>query len=439
MAMPQSSLFNQPRLRLALLYSGVIGAILLLLGYLAHRATDRVFDRVVDREISLLATTVNGKLTPILAQPGEFVPQAARWLPSLCRRSGCEPQQRDPFFEQLRAQDYHLQLLNLQGAPIAAIGELPDDRMANPQLNPSYSIDSLAGQAYHVHLMPLQNLQGEAWGYLQVGRSIQQFDDYMLNLHRLIFFGVPLAMGLIGGASWWLAGIAMRPLFQSYEQMQQFTANAAHELRTPIAAMKTMLEVAPTESATDQIKTLAAIQRQNDRLGKLAQDLLLLSRLDAGAIARPSERINLNDLVQDLEEELAPLAIAAQVQLSSEIPIVPLVIQGRADQIYRLVSNLIINAIHYTPEQGTIVLRLTKKQNQAMIAIVDSGIGIAAADLPHLFERFYRVHDDRGRQSGGSGLGLAIAGAIAKAHGGRIQVQSQVGEGSCFMVWLPLL
>jgi signal transduction histidine kinase len=439
MVMPQSSLFNQPRLRLALLYSGVIGAILLLLGYLAHRATDRVFDRVVDREISLLATTVNSKLTPILAQPGEFVPQTARWLPSLCRRSGCEPQQRDPFFEQLRAQDYHLQLLNLQGASIAAIGELPNDRMANPQLNPSYSIDSLAGQAYHVHLMPLKNLQGEAWGYLQVGRSIQQFDDYMLNLHRLIFFGVPLAMGLIGGASWWLAGIAMRPLFQSYEQMQQFTANAAHELRTPIAAMKTMLEVAPTESATDQAKTLAAIQRQNDRLGKLAQDLLLLSRLDAGAIARPSERINLNELVQDLEEELAPLAIAAQVQLSSEIPTVPLVIQGRADQIYRLVSNLIINAIHHTPEQGTIVLRLTKKQNQAMIAIADNGIGIAAADLPHLFERFYRVHHDRARHSGGSGLGLAIARAIAKAHGGRIQAQSQLGQGSCFMLWLPLL
>ncbi len=437
--MRYSALFSQPRLRLALLYSGVIGGILLGVGYFAHRVIDKGFDRVVDRETTLLTAVVNTKLATVLAAPGKFTPKAAQSIPGLCLiEQPCDPTMQDTDLTTLLKNDYHLQLLDLGGNPIAAIAESPDRARSNPDLK--YFYDSVApnGQTYHIHLMPLRSHRGDPWGYLQVSRSTRLFDDYMSSLHWLILLGIPCSMGLIGGTSWWLSGRAMRPLYQSYEQMQQFTANAAHELRTPIAAMQIMLEVVPTESPEAQRETLRSIQRQHDRLGKLAQDLLLLSRLD-GPASQQRTTISLNDLVQDLEEELAPLALAAQVTLSRQIESsAQLSIDGQSEQIYRLVSNLIINAIHYTPAKGTIVIRLERKQQQAALSIIDHGCGIAAADLPHLFDRFYRVNHDRSRQTGGVGLGLAIAQAIAKAHGGGIQVQSQLDRGSIFTVRLPL-
>jgi signal transduction histidine kinase len=438
--MNTTALFNQPRLQLALRYSGVIGGVLLLIGYVAHRAVNVASNQVIDREIVLLAITVKDKLKGTLAAPGQLIPRADQSVAGLCLwHQPCQPAMRDIVLQELLEDEYHLQLLNLQGQPIGAIGESPAQFMANPRLLLSSTITDSRGRTYHVHLIPLKTAQAEDWGYLQVGRSTRQLDVYMSNLHWVIGLGVPMATLLIGATSWWLAGLAMRPLYRSYEQMQQFTANAAHELRTPIATIKTMLEVAPLESPADQQQTLRAIQRQNDRLGKLAQDLLLLARLDGTIAAQHGTTIVLNDLVQDLEEELAPLALTAQVKLSTEIAASPLVIQGQSDQIYRLVSNLIINAVNYTAANGTIVVRLSRRQNQAMIVIEDNGIGIAAKDLPHLFERFYRVNHDRARQSGGVGLGLAIAQAIAVAHGGQIQVQSQLGEGSRFTVRLPLI
>jgi signal transduction histidine kinase len=438
--MHHAALFNQPRWRLALHYSGVIGAVLLLIGYVAHRTVNVAFDRVVDREITLLGITVKDKLQSALAAPGKLVPRADQAVAGLCLwQQPCQPTMRDVVLQNLLQDEYHLQLLNLQGQPIGAIGEPPKQFMANPQLLLSSTITNPQGHTYHVHLLPLQTTLGVNWGYLQVGRSTRQLDTYMSNLHWIIGLGVPLATLSIGALSWWLAGLAMRPLYRSYEQMQQFTANAAHELRTPIAAIKTMLEVMPLEAPADQQQTLKSIQRQNDRLGKLAQDLLLLARLDGTiAIVKRRETIVLNDLVQDLEDELAPLALAAQVKLSTTVESAQLSIQGQSDQIYRLVSNLMINAINYTTANGSIVVHLYRRQNQAMIIIEDNGIGIAAKDLPHLFERFYRVNHDRARQSGGVGLGLAIAQAIALAHGGQIQVQSQLGGGSQFIVRLPL-
>ncbi len=437
--MRDSSLFHQPRRRLALLYSGVMGSILLGIGYMAHRAMDRAFDRVVDREITLLTALANTKFAPVLAQPGKFTAQATQLIPDLCLAAQpCQPMMQDPVLRDLIASDYHLQLLDLAGNSIAAIAEPPDRTIRNPNLNHSYNTVNASGQTYHIHLMPLKTTSKSTWGYLQIARSTRAFNDYMGSLHWLIILGVPFSMGLIGGASWWLSGRAMRPLYRSYDQMQQFTANAAHELRTPIAAMKIMLEVAPSESPVAQQQTWQSLQRQNDRLGKLTQDLLLLSRLD-GTASPHSESICLNDMVQDLEEELAPLALVAQVKLSSQVAVSSVLsIQGQREQIYRLISNLMINAIHYTSADGTITVHLDRHQNQAIIAIEDNGCGIPVADLPHLFDRFYRVNHDRSRQTGGVGLGLAIAQAIAQAHGGQIQVQSQVGQGSVFTVRLPL-
>jgi signal transduction histidine kinase len=116
----------------------------------------------------------------------------------------------------------------------------------------------------------------------------------------------------------------------------------------------------------------------------------------------------------------------------------PITLWGNENQLYRLMSNLVTNAINYTPRNGKVIVKLDQIANDAIIQIIDTGVGIAIQDLPRLFDRFYRVQSDRSRQTGGAGLGLAIAQAIVQAHGGKIQVNSQIDKGSCFTVQLPL-
>jgi signal transduction histidine kinase len=442
--MHHNSLFNQPRIKLSLLYAGVMGAILLSLGYITHRVMEKSTNRIIDHELHLVAMTLNSRLVAGLQIPGQLPSNTAQILPELCLvNQRCQPIIQDSVLLKLVQDDYYLQLLDLQGTPIAAIGEAPNRFPANPSLIASYTMPDPKGDAYHLHLMPLQAQKGQLWGYLQVGRSVQKFDDYMRGLHLLILFGVPFAMLMIGAASWWLAGLAMQPIYQAYEQMQQFTANAAHELRTPIASSKAILEVAMADeqlTLTESKQTLSTLYRQNDRLGRLAQDLLLLSRLDAAPAPSSWAAICLNDLVQDLEEELVAVAMATSIELSSQIATNEnLYINGNIDQIYRLFSNLINNAIQYNVKNGKVLIKLRKSQNEAVIEIQDNGDGIAAADLPHLFDRFYRVESDRNRQTGGSGLGLAIAQAIAQVHNSQIQVQSTISQGSTFSIRFSIL
>jgi signal transduction histidine kinase len=283
--------------------------------------------------------------------------------------------------------------------------------------------------------MPLKINNNQLWGYLQVGRSVQRLNDYMNSLHWLLGLGVPSSMIIIGGAGWWLAGLAMRPIQKSYQQLQKFTADAAHELRTPITSLQTIVE---TNSINQE--TQKALQRQIKRLITLTQDLLLLSRLESGLQEVKWQEICLNDLVVDVEEELMPLAMAAQVLLSSNIPDQSyFYIQGNENQIYRMLLNLVSNAIKYTPVGGEVKINLITNDNQGIITIKDTGIGIPDADIPHIFDRFYRVNADRSRNTGGSGLGLAIALAIVQTHKGKLEVQSHVDHGSTFTVILPLV
>jgi signal transduction histidine kinase len=443
---------QSPRLRLAILYSSVVGSILLILGYATHRVLLRMSTQIVDREMDLLSSSMNARLEKQLKYPGVLPKAIDQQIAGICRADRpCNQDVNDSLLLKLIREDYHLQLLNLEGTPIAAIGE-PPGRFPKPSsLTRGDTVQDFRGQPYHVHHTRLKTDQGQAWGYLQVGRSVAQFDAYMAGLQGLILWGIPTTMVVLGGASWWLAGVAMRPIYNSYEKMQQFTADASHELRTPIASTKAVLEVAiqtmDSHGDLDIQQTFLSLQRQNDRLNRLAQDLFLLSQLDIAqqdsshdrSKKEETEIICLNDLVQDLEEELAPLALASQVELMSQIQSSKrLFIAGNASQLYRLLSNLITNAIQYTLAEGEIRIELSQAQGSAIVQVKDNGMGIAKDDLPFLFDRFYRVKSDRSRQTGGAGLGLAIAKAIVQAHGGDIQVTSEVGVGSTFRVRLPL-
>jgi signal transduction histidine kinase len=186
--------------------------------------------------------------------------------------------------------------------------------------------------------------------------------------------------------------------------------------------------------------TLQAIERQNNRLAQLVQDLLLLSRMDAQGQPSQFHRCCLNTLIKDVADEFEGLAIAADLTLAVEIQRrEPLWVLGDEEQLYRLVANLVSNAIQYTPQNGKVTIRLDRGDHHALIQVQDTGIGIAPQAQGRIFERFYRVNSDRSRATGGSGLGLAIAKAIAQTHQGSIQVQSALGSGSIFTIKLPTL
>ena len=454
--MHQNRLFNRTRIQLTVTYAIVIGIITLMSGFAIHLVLIRAFERTVNRELDTLSGTVHDTLEAVLEQPGIVNPISIDLLPGLCVTGKvCAPIKTNAKIAELtQKQGYCLRLLNLTGQEIATLGTKPHPFALQTTSPPTHShpkthwetITDPSGERYHIHTLPLKTIDNRDWGYLQVAQSFQQLDEYMGSLHLILIFGIPLAMLLIGGASWWLSGLAMQPIYHSYQQMQQFTADAAHELRTPLAVTRIAVESAlDADSLELESRTnLEIAQRQIRQLTLLAEDLLWLSRLEAKQLPLKLQPCCLNDLVSDLEEELAPLAISSSLDLRLEIlPRQPLSVIGDCDRLYRAIANLITNAIQYTPAGGVVTIGLAYSERNAIITIEDTGIGIAAADLPHIFDRFYRVQTDRARNTGGTGLGLAIASAIIRSHQGTIQVQSQINSsqtasrGTIFTVRLP--
>jgi signal transduction histidine kinase len=440
--MHQNRLFNRTRIQLTGFYAIVIGLITLISGGAIHLVMIRAFERTVNRELDTLAGTVHDTLEAILQQPEVVDSVALNLLPGLCVMGECSPIKPDSKIAELtQKQGYCLRLLNLKGQEIASLGA---KKHKFSDLNPTIHWETTTddrGERYHIHTLQLKTIDNRDWGYLQVAQSFHQLDEYMSSLHLILIFGVPLAMLLIGGASWWLSGLAMQPIYQSYQQIQQFTADAAHELRTPLAVTRIAVESAldTTKIEPEARNSLEIAQRQIRHLTRLAEDLLWLSRLEAKQLPLQFQPCCLNDLVSDLEEELAPLAMAHSIDLRLEILVKQSIyVVGDSDRLYRAIANLIHNAIQYTPTNGVVTICLKSSERHAIITIQDHGIGISADDLPHIFDRFYRVQADRSRNTGGTGLGLAIVRAIVQAHHGSIQVDSQLDLGSTFTVSLPI-
>ena len=440
--MYQNQLFNRTRVQLTSFYAVVIGLITIVNGYAIHRVMMRTFERTVDRELNTLAGTVHDTLEAVLQQPEIVSPVAMKVLPGLCIVGGqCSPTRSDSRLGELtQTQGYCLQLLNLKGQAIATLGGTKHKFVNNiPKLKQVTVFDD-RGERYHLHTFSLKTIDERDWGYLQVAQSYHRLDEYMQSLHLLLLVGVPLAMLTIGGTSWWLSGLAMQPIYRSYQQIQQFTADAAHELRTPLAVARVAVESAldPVVNTAETFTNLEIVDRQIYHLTRLAEDLLWLSWLEAKQLPLVRQPCCLNDLVGDLEEELAPLAIAAQIDLRVELLVPqPCIVMGDIDRLYRASANLITNAIQYTPAAGVVTIRLDYADNMAIITVRDTGIGIATVDLPHIFDRFYRVQVNRSRATGGTGLGLAIVQAIVLAHQGSVRVSSQLSKGSVFTVRLP--
>lgn len=221
-----------------------------------------------------------------------------------------------------------------------------------------------------------------------------------------------------------------------FTSQQRFLADVSHELRTPLTVIKGNADLIRKFGADDE--SLDSIKAESDRLTRLVGDLLLLAQAESGKLPLNRRPVELDQLLTDVLQEMRVLA-GEKVKLRLT-DIDQVLVQGDPDRLKQVLINLISNAIHYTPAGGDIYLTLSKSEGKAKIIVRDTGPGIAATDLPHVFDRFYRGEKSRTRsKSGGFGLGLSIAYWIVDTHGGRIEVDSHEGQGTTFCVYLPLL
>jgi two-component system, OmpR family, sensor kinase len=314
---------------------------------------------------------------------------------------------------------------------------------------------------------------------IQVGCSIapELRELKITALSLTVFGGIILLFGLAGG--WWLVGRALQPISEissaatkisgsdlsqrisiaeaeselgqlanvlnstfarletAFAQQKQFAADAAHELRTPVTVILTQTQVTLSRErdAAGYKQTLEACQRAAQRMRKLIESLLALARLDAGQEVLKRLRFDLARLVEDSVVLVKPLALERGVKITTELQ--PLEINGDSERVAQVVTNLLANAIQYNKPDGEVHVQLKAENGLAILTVTDSGKGISAVDLPHVFERFYRADQSR-TGAGNTGLGLAICQSIVSAHAGTIEVSSRENIGTTFTIRLPL-
>lgn len=463
-------LFRRSQIRLALSYAGVMAVILSLAGLGMYRLLIQSNWNAIEQEMTSIAGTLHDSLEPMLPSRENPTAILRRILPELCLAK--QPCNVSPTLIQRHTNGisdrntYYIRLFDRQGqilafSPSPIVTELPQSFTAAPWQTftsaqgiryrqftivlHSHDLSHQRGGILHEEQLSQrydrqQNTQA-AWGYLQIGRTLAAFDAQEQQLKLILAIGFPIVLVSIAVSSWWLSKLAMQPIYQSYQQQQQFTANVAHELRSPLASLLATVEAIlrlPPSQQQDIPIMLHPVERQGRRLSHLITDLLFLTSLEQNSLTKPSQPCCLNDLVSDLTEEFLELATAADIHLTNQIPHGNIYVLGHESQLYRLVSNLIANAIQYTPAGGDVSVSLTLADRAASIAIKDTGIGIAPSHQTRIFERFYRVDSDRARKTGGTGLGLAIVQAIVQRHQGQITVKSELGSGSLFTICLPV-
>jgi two-component system OmpR family sensor kinase len=449
--MQDNHLFNRTRSRLSLYYASTMGLIFLGLSFGVYRAISHANMRAIEQEIQSVAGTLHDSLEVKLERPGKLTNNAKKLFANLCvldtSNSTCiniDSSHRHILSNINRTHDrfYYVRFYDLQKRVVAHSG-IPPVIVPQPLISFAGRLSGdKSGQNYYLNVVELHTQDRQNWGYLEVGKNLAELDGYLKTVLWVLILGVPIALLCVGMASWWLAGLAMQPIYQSYRQIQQFTADAAHELRTPVAATQATVESAllqPNLELQEAKDIFQVILRQNARLGQLVADLLLLARMDRELPAPSLEPCCLNDVISDLMEEMAALAINAKVELTAEIEGNPVInVCANPDRLYRMLANPIVNALQYTPKGGKVIVRLKKHDRLAIVEVIDTGIGIAQTDLPHIFDRFYRVNNDRGRHTGGSGLGLAIVKSIVERHRGQISIHSALDRGTTVTIKLPL-
>jgi len=322
---------------------------------------------------------------------------------------------------------------------------------------------------------------GNLMGVIQIGQSLARLHMSLERVTYTLFVVIPFILTISAFVSYWLAGRAFRPIHhlahtareigakdlhqrvpvppaddevrdlslifnqmigrleRAFNQQRRFVADASHELRTPVAVIRSMTEVALSQPSSIEgyEGVLREVNAEAERLGRLINDLLALARADEGKPQLDSEPVRCDLLAVDVVESLEPLAQERNIELKTHI-LQPATVMGDAARLIQVIMSLVDNALIYTNAGGTVTVSVETCASHVHLSVSDTGIGIAQKDIEHIFERFYRADPARSKASGGSGLGLAIVDWVVRAHQGIVSVESQPGQGSTFMVTLPL-
>lgn len=464
------------RMRLALGYSMFFALVLTLLSFGLYFVVQRSLINTERTELYVSADLLNTSFAASSVLPESYFkdPRVLRQI---------IPDE----IEGLRSSALYVQVFTEDGKQIAASSNLQDQQLpiddeivaAIRAGNTVERVESIGGTQVLSLLRPLR-FKGDIQGALRVAQSLYSVDQTMqiLLIGMIVGNSVALITAARGGA--WLARRALAPvdaisntaqniihavdlhqrvapiatddeighltatineLLERLETLftaqQRFIAEVSHELRTPLTAMRgnlELLQAGMADNPTLRDEALADMTQEVNRLARMANDLLLLAQTEIG-IALHMQPVVLDDLLLEVYRELHPLATNVTLRVAvDEQANVP----GDRDRIKQALLNLAANALQNTPSGGTVTLGLSTEGDCAVIAVRDTGPGIPADLLPHLFDRFYRGPKAQLRRTGGAGLGLAIVKWVAEAHHGRVEVESARSAGSIFRLYLPM-
>ena len=439
-------MFTGARLRITLLYLALMGVTLVVVAggllLVGSRQARRSDDLSLRLRAEGVATAILRPPPPRLGAPGDqgVAPPRVRFLP--------------PFLNDRDRQEFEQQLrLERQGI-VTNVLLVEDGRIVDPDMGTGLPSLSAAGAALaggaprydnvsvddgdvRVYSLPVTR-DGQTVAVVQVARS-----SYFVNttLTRLLLAVLGLgAAGLSFSAlaGFWLAGRTLRPIAVALQRQRDFTADASHEIRTPLALVRGNAELLmrhPDRTVGEYLDVVQDILDESDRLTRLVTNLLTLARADDGRLQLALSRVDLSALADTLLREFEPVATAKGLALRTVVQ-PGVAVWADADRLHELGVILLDNALRYT-DAGEVTLTVRSEAHGAVLAVRDTGSGIAAEHLPSIFDRFYRVDAARSPERGGTGLGLAIARWIAEAHDGRIEVSSRAGQGTTFTVHLP--
>ena len=421
------------RSRLLLYYLIVMAAILGIFGSGVYVVFRRSLYQQLDKKLLTLAQSATPSFSAVSDSGSKYLNQVE------------EVPWRDIFNRDRQS----LEWFDENGSLLGRKGLIKLD--APPKVGTSFTEDSETGEVFRTHTLSMFiRRNGESGpptlvGFIRATQSNEEIEQAQEELFWILIAGGMLTLVLTGFGGFWLTQKAIEPIEASFLQLKQFTADASHELRSPLTAIKASVDIMrthPERVHPKDVRKLEAIAGATLQMNEMLGDLLFLARADADSDLPVAQRkltpVQLNQILQNCFVLLEPLAKKKNIVFQSKFRD-ELSVWGDVAQLSRLFSNLLENALQYTPDEGRVSLDLYRQNRFAVISVRDTGIGIAADQVNKVFDRFWRADKARTRREGGTGLGLAISAAIVKRHGGRISVTSELNIGTCFLVRIPLL
>ena len=457
------------RFRLTAWYAGLLAGSLLLFGVLTYMALAHYLGLMLDESLTKQTQQISETLITNINESGD-----AYVIDEI--KEHFAPEINGRFIRVTRADG---SVLYVSGLPKDGSFD-PASIPAPPGQETSREERLPQGKGMIIHALPYASRDGARY-LIEVGALDQQIGSVLHGLMLALVLVLPIAVAVAIGGGYWLMKRALRPVDQitqsaeritsrnlgerlpapatgdelerlsvslngmiarleeSFQHVSRFSADASHELRTPLTILHGELEAIAQRPhlEPDVREAIGSALEETERLAKIVESLLAISRLDAGEVKMERERLDLADLAATTTEQMRLLAEDKRITLRCDTGR-RVEVEGNPSRLKQVVVNLLDNAIKYTPAAGTVQVRVGTANGNALLEIEDDGVGIPAEALPHLFERFYRVDKARSRQMGGTGLGLSIVKSICAAHGGQVKVESAEGKGSRFRVELPL-